>query len=209
MGKSNKTKKEEAINKILTIINYFSCSSSGSYVTKKKYFKNAQELIEKYHLSNLFIIDEDAFYWSDRLKIRTVEEVSIIQKVKRDNYCYKRDDLKKTSYYAYIMICQDNEYDFPTIKIGYTQNIYNRCNQLNRTSSIANSYSIYYFWEFNNCEDGYEMEIWLHRYYKKLGFELVGQDHFLNCKPCQVDIFFLNKKAEELQDNSKKWLDMI
>ena len=111
---------------------------------------------------------------------------------------------------AYILSCYCNEYSQNAIKVGYTSDIMRRLNELEKNKKNKFSkYKILQVFTFDNCEDGYEMEIWLHRYCKKLGGTQIGQDHFLHLDEDKIDIRFLNKKAKKIKENSKEWLDNI
>jgi predicted GIY-YIG superfamily endonuclease len=111
---------------------------------------------------------------------------------------------------AYILSCYCDEYSQNAIKVGYTSDIMRRLNELEKNKkSKFSKYKILQVFNFDNCEDGYEMEIWLHRYCKKLGGTQIGQDHFLHLDENEIDVRFLNKKAKEIKINSKEWLDNI
>ena len=166
--------------------------------TKKKYFHKAVRLIKTYSLFDYYEIHEDAYYWNDRIVKKNGSIKSKTIKITKDMF----------GYCAYIMSCQD-ENNRPMLKVGYTADIYSRRSDLNNKSQIGNNYQVLKLFNFNNAEDGYEMEIWLHRYCKALGGGLRGNDHFYNLDYNNFDLDFLDKTAEKISKRSTKWLDKI
>lgn len=118
-----------------------------------------------------------------------------------ENRCFKPSKYS----YAYLMITKSN--NIPILKVGKANSPNQRLTQLKK--EYNRQYFLVKTWTFRTIEDAYEMEIWLHRFYKAKHYELVGQDHFLNCIPYQEEMKILNEKAEEIKINSQKWLDKI
>lgn len=141
--------------------------------------------------------------FANKSKNKFLKELTIILKTKEDIEIEIQKPKKIKRHYAYLMKNERGYY-----KVGKSNNPNSRKNQLNYQSSFGINYTILYTWEFLNEEDAYEMEIWLHRYFRKLGGELHGQDHFINIYK-EIDYNFLDKKAEEIKENSQKWLDKI
>lgn len=111
---------------------------------------------------------------------------------------------RKEKYYSYIMMNENNY-----LKVGFSCNPERRIKELNRDSNFGKNYKILYKWDFDNAEDGYEMEIWLHRYYKAKGYFQTGNDHFYGANFTEEDKKFLTLKVKEIKINSKKWLDNL
>ena len=123
----------------------------------------------------------------------------------------RKQHYQTVSCVAYLLICYDNNtLQKNMIKVGFTQReLTKRLYEIERDSRFGFDYEIVSAWEFNNVEDGYEMEIWLHRYYKEKGYQLVGNDHFSNVDLKNTNCRYLDFTAEMIKENSKEWLDNL
>lgn len=176
-------------------------------------FHSQEEAVKKFRLQPTTI--QNYYYkFSRKSKDKFLKELAIILGIeyeitetktrkKREATKVKEQRYKRNHHYAYLM---KNEKEY--YKVGKSSKPTLRKRQLNYQSNFGNDYNILHTWEFSNAEDAYEMEIWLHRYFRQIGGELHGQDHFLNVFK-KIDFEFLNKKAEEIKKNSKEWLDKI
>ena len=154
-------------------------------------FDNTNEIAEKFHLAYGTV--ETYLYKAKREIENFVEKVKALY----NKYINKTEQ----KYYAYVMDTSDFY-----LKVGYSKCPERRVKELTTNSKIGDKYELLNTWEFDNPEDAYEMEIWLHRYYKIKGGQLVGNDHFLNVEyDFDKDEEILNKKAEEIRTNSAKW----
>lgn len=160
-------------------------------------FHSQEDAVKKFYLKPS-TVQNYCYKFSNKSKDKFLKELASILEIRTTN-----DKYQKHCHYAYLM---ENEKGY--YKVGKSNKPAARKNQLNYQSRFGNIYNILYTWEFFNAEDAYEMEIWLHRYFRKLGGELHGQDHFARVYK-KIDFNFLDEKAEEIKKNSKEWLDKI
>ena len=159
---------------------------------------DSQEQVAKSHHLKISTVKNYCYKTPQKTINKFLRELSSILEIKEPNKKYQEH-----CHYAYLMKNENGFY-----KVGKSKNPITRKAQLNNHSNFGSFYDILHTWEFFNAEDAYEMEIWLHRYFRKIGGELFGQDHFLKVYK-KIDIDLLDEKAEEIKKNSKKWLDKI
>lgn len=91
------------------------------------------------------------------------------------------------------------------VKVGFTTRFEKRKEELEKTYNL--SYKTNAIFRFSNVEDAYEMEIWLHRFYKKKGGILLGnsKDHFNETVFEESDLELLVKIAESIPARAKEF----